>query len=520
MKISLRPYQQEFIDAVRNEFAHGHKRVVGVAPCGAGKTIMTGWMIRESVKRGKRSIFFVHRKELIEQTAKTFLALDIPFGIINANAPMTPDLPVQIASVQTLARRIDKIPAPDFLICDECHHILANTYKTVLNAFPRAYLLGVTATPLRMGGVSLSDVFDAMVESLSVNQLIALGNLTKFEYIAPASNIDLSKVKTVCGDFDNDQLEKVMSDTVILGNIVDNYTVFAGDKSAICYCVNVNHSKTVADAFNKADISAAHCDGNTPAIERAKIVSDFRNGKIKVLCNAELFGEGFDVPCCQAVILARPTQSLTLYIQQAMRPLRPDPDDPDKVAVIIDHVQNYLRHGMPNDEREWSLDINKEKKKQCPDCGKWVVPVEKYVTEAGNKKVRRKFCPDCGHMFEKGEAPAHSGRCIVECDDFLGKIDVIFDGNPYAVAPDIKYRPSTIDELIVVAERNGWSYKWAGYKATEIAHQTGGAADTPKNYRYIALKCGFKEGWAYYRWQELHGEKNDAKTLQNARFAC
>lgn len=520
MKISLRPYQQEFIDAVRNEFAHGHKRVVGVAPCGAGKTIMTGWMIRESVNRGKRSIFFVHRKELIEQTAKTFLALDIPFGIINANAPMTPDLPVQIASVQTLAHRIDKIPAPDFLICDECHHILANTYKKVLDAFPNAYLLGVTATPLRMGGVTLSDVFQSMVQSLSVNQLIALGNLTKFKYIVPDTDIDLSNVKIVCGDFDNDDLEKVMSNTVIIGNIVDHYIHFAHNKSAICYCVNVNHSMTVAKAFNEAGIPTAHCDGNTPAGERAQIVNAFRNGKINVLCNAELFGEGFDVPHCQAVILARPTQSLTLYIQQAMRPLRPDPNDPNKVAVIIDHVQNYARHGMPNDDREWSLDINKEKKKQCPNCGKLVVPEEKYVTEAGNKKVKRKFCPECGHMFEKGEAPTHSGRCIVECDDLLGEIDVIFDGNPYATAPGIKYRPSTIDDLLVVAERNGWSRKWAGYKATEIAHQTGGDADTPKNYRYIALKCGFKEGWAFYRWQELHGEKKDAKTLQNARFAC
>ena len=177
MKISLRPYQQDFINAVRGEFLKGNKRVVGVAPCGAGKTIMTGWMIREALNRGKRSIFFVHRKELIAQTAKTFLDLGIPFGIISSGAKMLLDRPVQIASVQTLARRLvdnDGKPNqpvinalnPNFLICDECHHILANTYKKVLDAFPTSYLLGVTATPLRMGGITLSDSFDSLVDEV------------------------------------------------------------------------------------------------------------------------------------------------------------------------------------------------------------------------------------------------------------------------------------------------------------------------------------------------------------------
>ena len=132
MSISLRPYQQEFIDDIKDAFKEGARRVVAVAPCGAGKTIMTGWMIKESLARGKRSIFFVHRQELIRQTSETFERLEIPHGIIDAKAPMQLDLPVQIASVQTLARRLGKVPAPDFLICDECHHILAKTYKKIL----------------------------------------------------------------------------------------------------------------------------------------------------------------------------------------------------------------------------------------------------------------------------------------------------------------------------------------------------------------------------------------------------
>ena len=414
--IKLRPYQRDFIDAVRAEFIQNHKRVVGVAPCGSGKTIMTGWMIKESLARNKRSIFFVHRHELIEQTSKTFTDLDIPHGIIAADKKMYLNLPVQIASVQTLANRLDIIPAPDFLICDECHHILANSYKKILDAFPDAYLLGVTATPLRMGGITLSDVFTSMVQSLSVNQLIKLGNLTPFRYFAPDSGVDLSNVKIERGDFSKKGLEFVMSNNHITGGIVDKYLKFANGLSAICYCVGVNHSKIVADAFSRAGIPAAHCDGDTDKKERAQIVDAFRRGDIKVLCNADLFGEGFDVPACQAVILARPTQSLTLFIQQSMRAMRPDPCDPDKVAVIIDHVQNYRRHGFPNDFHEWSLEPNQIKLVTCPNCGEKITPVIDSV-------LKRKKCPDCGFIFPKNQSldtpkrqPRYRDGSLIELD--------------------------------------------------------------------------------------------------------
>ena len=219
--IKLRPYQQDFIDAVRNEFLHNNKRVVGVAPCGAGKTIITGWMIKQALCRNKKAIFFVHRKELIAQTSKTFTDLDIPHGIISADSPMNINLPVQIASVQTLAKRLNSVPAPDFLICDECHHILANTYKKVLDAFPDAFLLGVTATPLRMGDISLVDSFDSMVLSLSVDQLINLGNLTPFKYFAPKIGVDLHNVRSKFGEFVNSDLERELSNKKIFALFAD-----------------------------------------------------------------------------------------------------------------------------------------------------------------------------------------------------------------------------------------------------------------------------------------------------------
>lgn len=489
--ISLRPYQQKFIDDIRNSFRQNKKRVVGVAPCGAGKTIMTGWMIRESALKGKRSIFFVHRQELIKQTAETFSALDIPHGFITAGKKEQLDLPVQIASVQTLANRI-KDPEfnfkPDFLICDECHHILANTYKKIIDKWHNAFLLGVTATPQRIGGINLGDVFEDMVKSLNVDQLIQLGNLTPFKYFAPVSNIDLSNVRIDFGEFNKDDLAKVMKDKRIIGNIVDNYRLYANNKSSICYCVNVSHSMKVAKSFLDNGISAAHVDGDTPKYEREALVEDFRTGKIKVLCNAELFSEGFDVPRCQAVILARPTASLTLYIQQAMRSMRPDPDDPNKVAVIIDHVQNYLRHGYPNKLHKWKLDNDDEKEIKCPACKKSVLPI---INKDGLQQ-----CPECGYIFVRDDREhKYHPRLIEEVDG------------------DISQADNSIEFFINIAKQKNRSIGWAAYCALDYV----------KSYNdclHIADICGYKKGWAFYKWREIQSEISQAPILQKACLSC
>ena len=271
--MKLRPYQQKFLDDVRNQFAHKNRRVVGVAPCGSGKTVVAAEMTKLAVEKGNRVIFFVHRDELIAQTAKTFCKLGIAFGVIATGQKMRPHLPVQIASVQTLVRRLDQLKPPDFLICDECHHILANTYKKILQAWPNAFLLGVTATPQRAGGVNLGDVFTAMVKTLTVDELIANGNLTPFKYFAPEIGVNMSGVRKKFGEFVNSDVARVMDTKKIIGGIVDNYKKLANGKQAICYCVNVEHSKSVATAFNAAGISAAHIDGDTDKNLRRLLVT-------------------------------------------------------------------------------------------------------------------------------------------------------------------------------------------------------------------------------------------------------
>ena len=485
--IFLRPYQQVFIDKIQSQFADGVRRVVGVAPCGSGKTVMTAWMIREALQRGERAIFFVHRKELIRQTSETFAALEIPHGIISADCPMQPDLPIQIASVQTLARRLDKIPAPDFLICDECHHILANTYKKIIDAFPVARLLGVTATPLRGNGDTLIDAFESMVNTVSVNELIRLGNLARFKYFSIDSGVNLKNVRVKFGEFNNRDLVAAMDFPKINTSLVENYLDKAKNFSAICYCVNVNHSLGVAQTFLDAGIPACHCDGETPAHDRDAIVEDFRKGKIKVLCNAELFGEGFDVPNCQAVILARPTKSLPLFIQQSMRALRPDPNDPDKVAVILDHVQNSGRHGLPNDDREWSLDPNRMKKsseappqKTCPNC-RLVVPLNTLV------------CPNCGHEFQ-----SHGERKTF-LKGTLHQVHVDFSVKNRSQLK-IKKAPKSPEELLEIAKLKNYKIGWVAFQALKFA-------ESYEDCLHIANVCGYNKGWAWYRWQDIQTKK-------------
>ena len=483
-EIVLRPYQQKFIDDIRNEFIHGQKRVVGVAPCGAGKTIMTGWMIRQTFLRNHSAIFFVHRKELIEQTSDTFNDLHIPHGIISGGFKPNYNLPVQIASVQTLVNRLHLINPPSLLVCDECHHILADTYKAIINTWNNAFLLGVTATPERTGGKGLSDVFSAMVFAPSVSDLIKLGNLTEFNYISTNDYSDiLDDIDIVNGDYDNNQLGKVMTKAKIIGDVVNNYLEYANGKSAICYCVNVAHSKEVAASFNNAGVPAKHCDGNTSKPVREKIVDDFRRGYYKILCNAELFGEGFDVPNCHAVILARPTKSKILHIQQSMRSMRPDPNDPNKVAIIIDCVSNYKEHGYPDAPQDWSLIPNPPKKegiaptKKCPVCGA-DIPIGVYE------------CPECGYAWEfKKDEETHIGLLDVVHSSKNNKKNQHF-------MPTVKYAPRTIEDFLQAAEEHHYKKSWAVYRALEYA-------TTYEELAHIGKVMGYKNGWAYYKFKEL-----------------
>ena len=338
--IQLRDYQEDLKNKARNAFKY-NKRIILLAPCGSGKTITSTSIIKDSVSKGKKVWFIVHRKELLDQAVDTLKRCDVPMDNVS------------VYMIQSLANRLRNIKEePDLIILDECQHSTSKTYIRVIETFPKAFILGLTATPCRLTGQPLGDIFDNMVSSVTTEELIKKGYLASYDYYAPKINADFTRVKIKAGDFIGAEIEKELSKSTIYGDIIKNYKKYADNKKTIIYCATIEYSKKIEKLFSENGYAIKHFDGKTPKDERDKIIKDFRDDKIKILTNVDLIGEGFDVPACECCILLRPTQSLSLYIQQATRCLRPQGD---KKAIIIDFVGNVFTHGMPTENREWSL---------------------------------------------------------------------------------------------------------------------------------------------------------------------
>lgn len=453
--IKLRPYQENIINELATEYQLGRRAVVLVSPCGSGKTVMVGWLASATALKKRRVLFLVHRQELIDQSSSTFTAMGINHGIIAAGQPKLYERLVQVGSVQTVARRLADIPAPDYIIVDESHHITAATYRRIIEYYPKSLLLGVTATPERMGGQGLGSIFNSMVLGPSVKELISWGNLAAFDVYAPPAKFDADLCKVKFGDYVKDDLLQQVDKADIIGDLVKTYNELAPNMRAVCYCVSLEHSKHVADTFNKAGIKAQHIDGDTDKNVRNQVIRDFRDGRVQIICNVDLISEGFDVPAMEAVILARPTASLTLYIQQAMRAMRPDSSNPNKRAVIIDHVGNVFRHGLPDEEHEWSLEDRKKKKrnesrgiaiKACPKCYQVHAPAA--------------VCPYCGWAY-----PISMRETMPdEKDGKLLKIESVEDEQRREKQKEVG-RARTIEELEKIALKRGYSMGWVKHIA-------------------------------------------------------
>lgn len=382
-ELKLRQYQADTLLQTREAFRKGYRRPLVVLPCGAGKTVLFAYMSSKAQAKGKTVWFLVHRRELLDQTIATFERFGIPLRTIC------------IGMIATYANHPERYPKPDFIIFDEAHFSMAATWQKLLGNFPDAFLVGLTATPCRLDGRPLGATYDNMVVGISTRELIEQGYLCNYRYFAP-SVADLSGLKRKGSDFDPESATEILMQRAVYGDVIENYRKYANGLQTICYCSSIKHSQAMAEEFQKAGIRAVHFDGNTPAAERARIVQDFRDKKIQILCNVDLISVGFDVPDCWCCILLRPTMSTALAIQQAGRALRPQEG---KTAVILDHVGNYTRHGLPDDPREWSLESkikpSREYKddgtlaiKQCPECF--------FTFPSGPDK-----CPNCGAEIKK-----------------------------------------------------------------------------------------------------------------------
>ena len=373
--IQLRPYQQTAIDNVRSAFRRNVRSALLVAPTGSGKTVMFSHMAGIVAQRDKRITIVAHREELLDQISRTLSDFDVKHSFIAASRPHDHRYPVQVASVQTLARRLDRYPAPDLLIIDEAHHMVSSTtWGRVATYYSGSYILGVTATPCRLSGEGLGDMFKEMILGPTVQELIALGALCDYRPFVPSTFTD-EGMHTRGGDFVREESAAKMDKPTVTGDAVKHYRRLSHLQPAVAFCVRVDHAEHVARQFKEAGYSSASIDGGMDKDLRRKIIRDFSNGHINVLTSCDLISEGFDVPGIETAILLRPTQSLGLYLQQVGRALRPSRGK--EYATILDHCGNIARHGLPDDDREWTLDSVKRTKaktenalsvKVCKNC--------------------------------------------------------------------------------------------------------------------------------------------------------
>jgi len=464
----LRPYQVEAVDRIRTHIRAGRKRVLCVAPTGAGKTVIASHIIECSVGLGNRIVFLAHRRELISQAFKKVIGCScrpgyehdsllpdpqckgdgLPrkmVGVLMANDPRrNPGAVVQIASVDTLRNRAK--PAGDLIIVDEAHRSLARSYEMILAAYPDAAIIGLTATPYRADNRGLGEQYDELVVVASPGQLIDDGFLVEPRvFTVPAKDLpDLSRVRMKGGDYDAEQLGAAVDQSGLVGNIVEHWETHAGDRQTVCFAVNVEHSKHIVERFKERGHTAEHLDGTTPAAERDAILARLERGETRIVSNCAVLCEGWDQPSVKCAILARPTKSLGMYLQQAGRILRPWLG---LGAIILDHAGCALEHGLPQDDREFSLDAPKKRRtvtttcKTCPQC---------YAIVA----LATRQC-ECGHIFEV--APAEDKT--VEAD---GKL--------------VEVRPATQEE-----KRADW----------DAICKT-------------AIEKGYQPGWAKYRFKEKY----------------
>jgi len=439
MTVTLRPYQVALLDGARVAFRERKRAVLLQLPTGGGKTVSGSQMIAGSSAKGKICWWLAHRRELIGQTSKTFAAMGIMHGIIAGGNSSDPGKRVQIGSIQTVARRLETLTPPDLIIFDECHHLGASQWQKVFDAYPQAKIIGLTATPWRLDGKGLGQWFEEMVSGPTVAELIAEGSLSAYRLFAP-TQVDTSAIKLQAGDFKKDDLAKLMDKPTIVGDAVNHYRRLCAGKRAVAFAVNVDHSRHIAAQFDASGIRAEHVDGTMDSASRDGAIQRFIAGETLILTNCELFGEGFDVPAIEAVILLRPTKSLSLHLQQVGRALRPSPGKAE--AIILDHAGNSLTHGLPDDDREWTLaDREKRKKsdkatvaiKTCSECFAVYRPAPK--------------CPQCGHVAEA------KGREIEHVDGTLQEVDPAV---LRAARKQEERRAQSIDDLIALGKSRGY----------------------------------------------------------------
>jgi superfamily II DNA or RNA helicase len=452
--INLRDYQGDngAIGGLIRSIRGGHKRVLLQASTGAGKTIIASSMIQRAVAKGNKCLFIAHRKEIITQTSEKLDAFGIDHGVImSGSSRYKPLHHVQLASIQTLSNRHK--PHADLVIIDETHLACSASFQKIIEHYADAIIIGLTATPTRLDGRGLGEIYTDIVQVVSMRRLIDDGHLVQPRVFAPFTP-DLGKFKTVRGDYDANQVNDEMDKPSITGDIVKHWQSHAFERKTICFASSIAHSLHIVESFNSAGISARHLDGSTNSALRDKTLNEWRDGKFHVLSNMGLFIEGLDVPAASCCILARPTQSLTIYLQAVGRVMRPSAGKID--CIILDHAGLVSQHGFADDAREWTLDGKKKNSRK----------------NEGEKAPSVRICDECFAAYSRAEHPDSCPECGKVTENKGREIEVNEDENLVEITPEMMQAmrerkkielksARTKDDLITLGKSRGYNFPHA-----------------------------------------------------------
>jgi DNA repair protein RadD len=410
----LRPYQLAACDECESR----DTPTCLVLPTGGGKTVVAEELIRRALERSQRVLFIVHRRELVKQTAKRFRTAFGPLqvGTIGGGENPSPYSPIQVAMIQTLVEREpERRPQADLIIWDECHHALADDWGGILDSYEHAHLVGLTATPQRLDGKPLGDVFRDLVVAATYPELLKDGHLVQCRAYQPPE----------------------VPGNGLAQEPLKAWQRYAENSQTFAFASDVQGAHAHAAAFNAAGIPSAVIEAKTPAAERDDHLRRFAHGQLRVLWNVYVLTEGTDIPAARCVLLARSVNHVSMFLQMCGRVLRPHESKRD--AILIDLTGATLIHGMPLEERAYSLDGKGIQRtslaplRNCMQCGATILSAYDV-------------CPECGFVFPK---QARSGPRIFDME-----LRAVYAGE----ATPLDAQRREFDRLVKLAEDNGWSF--------------------------------------------------------------
>lgn len=455
----LRPYQLEAVAQIYKQFKNGRNKVLLQMPTGSGKTTVFAAILKDLLQRSKRGLLVVHGKKLVDQ-ASARLAMDhVAHGVtMSGRGGFNPSLHIQVASIDTLySRRSNlKFEHLDLIVIDEAHLATSQSFRWLLDTYPTAKVLAVTATPHTRSG--LKSLAECIVKPVTLGELMEGGYLVPPIYYAPSKpNLRGIPIDKKTGDYEVGRLHIAMDRANIYGDILETYQEITPNKRALVFCCNVEHALSVSKMFNQAGISAATLTSLVKDQQRQELFRQFENGEIHILTNCTLLSTGVDLPCVEVVILARPTKSYNLYIQTIGRAARPYRGK--DAFYVLDHARCIEEHGFIEHERETRLDTR---------------------TQGSGSSCVVVTCAECFYCFDPN---VQKSMLCPEC----GKDNKRPNKKRVAVREDGSY------EMVRVAPKPETKLNTHAMSATQLV---------VFNYCRQAIAMNYKRGWVYHKVEQ------------------